>query len=387
VILAVGILLKAGLLVMAAPLLATAVLQSRRAASSKDARKGLAAAALGLALPVAVLAGWWFVRNLHLYGDLTANNSIIALWGPLTAEQQRAFLPLALYTLSTGLLGRFGNGGIIEFSRMAYGAAGLLALAAGAGGARRAWAARRAHRPDMNWPVWLAHGLIVVTVAVSVIIFALRSNGGATGKYLFPAFPALALLLGAGWLSWFPGRARGWAAGIVLLLSLAASLYAIFGLLRAAYGPPRQPWPWELARATPLDADLGGAARVQGARLSTEAVRPGDTLRVTVYWQPLDWTPSPFTVFVHLYSPEFGVIAQEDVYPGAGTYATTIWVLGQPFVDTHSLHLPADAPPGEAQVVLGLYDEATGFRLPVTGHDAGPVGADWVELGRVEVAP
>lgn len=384
VALGLGILLKAGLLVMAAPLGAVALYQAWRAPHGRW--RGLAQATVGVGGPVAVLAGWWFVRNLQLYGDLTANSSIVALWGPLTTAERLAFLPLAAYTLTTGLLGRFGNGGIIEFSRLTYGVAGLLALAALVG-----WFLKlRARRTTGAGGLWAAHVLVLAVVGASVVTFALRFNGGATGKYLFPAFPSLALLLAGGALAWFErpalARWRGWAAGALLLLSGAAMVYALFGLLLPAYGPPRQPWPGEAARATPLQADLGGAAQVVGYRLSAAEVRPGGVLRVTVYWQPLDFTPGPYTVFVHLAAPDVGVIAQQDIYPGGGTYLTDAWVLGRPFVDTYYLHLPPDAPAATAELRLGLYNEATGERLPVSGADAVPAQG-WVSFGQVTVTP
>jgi 4-amino-4-deoxy-L-arabinose transferase-like glycosyltransferase len=389
-VLAVGILLKAGLLVMAAPLAAVALLRAWGSASHPAGRlRALTLAALGLALPVLLLAGWWFARNLSLYGDLTANSTIVALWGALSPEQQRAFLPLALYTLSTGLLGRFGNGGIIEFPLAIYALAGLFALAALAG-LPRAWRRAASNRPDpAARALWLLHALVVLVVTGSVLVFALRFNGGATGKYLFPAFPSLALLVAAGWLAWFSRpAARAWAALVLLGLSLAAVLYALFGLLRPAYGPPRAPWPGELSRAQPLEADLGGAVRLLGYSLSAQQIRPGEELRLTVYWLPLDYTPGPFTVFVHLAPPGQPPLAQVDIYPGGGTYPTDSWLLGRPFVDTYTLRLPPAAPGvGTAQVLLGLYDEHTSLRLPATGADSNPAGDDSIVLGTVTLAP
>ncbi len=384
-VLALGILLKAGLLVLAAPLGAVALYQAWRARNGRP----LALAALGVAGPVAALAGWWFVRNQQLYGDWTANSSIVALWGPLTNAERVAFLPQALYSLATGLLGRFGNGGIIEFSGPAYAMAGLFALAALAG-----WLIKvRRHSADgaERW-VWAAHLLVIGVVTASVLYFALAFNGGATGKYLFPAFPALALVLGGGALAWFerpalrPRHVHPWPAFGLLALSGAATVYAIVGLLLPAYGPPRQPRPGEVARATPLDANLGGAAELLGYRLSAPQVAPGEVLRVTVYWRPLDFTPGPYTVFVHLAAAELGVIAQQDLYPGGGTYLTDAWALGRTFVDTYYLHVPFDATTsGAAELRLGLYDEATGERLPVSGADAVP-DQGWVTLGPVVVA-
>ena len=60
-------------------------------------------------------------------------------------------------------------------------------------------------------------------------------------------------------------------------------------------------------------------------------------------------------------------------------------MLGRPFVDTYYLHLPADAPATTAELRLGLYDEATGERLPVSGADTAP-DFGWVVLGIVTIA-
>jgi hypothetical protein len=107
---------------------------------------------------------------------------------------------------------------------------------------------------------------------------------------------------------------------------------------------------------------------------------------VTVYWLPQAVTPVPYTVFVHLYVPGVGTVAQRDLYPGGGTYRTSVWVPGRPFVDTYYLHLPDALPAAEAQVLIGLYDEATGQRLPASGANAGP-SADWIEFGEITLVP
>ena len=383
-LLGVSILFKAGLLVMGVPF---GLIALYWLAQHLDWR-AFARALLGLALPVALLAGWWLLRNQALYGDLTGNSSIVALWGPLSPAERVQFVPMALYTLATGLLGRFGNGGIIEFSPLVYAAAGALALVALAGWV---WHGRelRGTVPGGTRPLWLMHVLVISLLFLAVWQFALVFNGGATGKYLFPAYPSLALVLAAGALHWLERPAllrwRGWAAGALLALSAAASVYAIVGLLLPAYGPPRAPWPGDVASATPLQANLGGAAEVQAVHLSAATVRPGDVLRVTVYWQPLDFTPGPYTAFLHLVAPDGTILAQQDLYPGGGTYLTDGWVLGRPFVDTYYLHLPADAPATTAELRLGLYDEATGERLPVSGADTAP-DFGWVVLGIVTIA-
>jgi hypothetical protein len=222
----------------------------------------------------------------------------------------------------------------------------------------------------------------------SVLIFAVVFNAGATGKYQFPAFASMAVLLAAGALAWFPARWHMRAAAGILLLSAGASVYAMVALLRPSYGPPPQPSRAELDRATPLEADLGGATRLLGYLLDQTSVKPGDTLKISVYWLPEAATDKPLTAFAQAFVPEVGVVAQADVYPGGGTYPTNRWVPGRQFVDTYYLHIPADAPAAvQAPILFGLYDETTGERLTATGGDADPGGNNWINLGSVRIQP
>ncbi len=137
-----------------------------------------------------------------------------------------------------------------------------------------------------------------------------------------------------------------------------------------------------------MEADLGGVASVLGYTLSTDSVRPGDTLTVTVYWQPHAHSAVPLTAFVHLVDPARGSLAQVDRYPGQGLYPSDRWLLERPFADAFVLTVPPEAgsAPG-ANLVLGLYDAQTLTRVPVTGANAGAHGEAWVELGPVAVAP
>ena len=85
-----------------------------------------------------------------------------------------------------------------------------------------------------------------------------------------------------------------------------------------------------------------------------------------------------YAVFVHVLGPDGRVVAQHDSPPGQGT-ATTGWVQGQYIADEHPIDMPADLPPGQYQVEIGVYDPNTGARLPVT-NSAGVVQGDAILL-------
>jgi hypothetical protein len=181
---------------------------------------------------------------------------------------------------------------------------------------------------------------------------------------------------------------RRWLGALLLAgLTLAASLYALYGLLIPTYRMPATASAAQLRDMTPLDANIGDTAQVLGYRLNETTIQPGDTLELTLYWQPLSQTDVPYTVFWHVLDPAAGPIAQRDTYPGLGNYATTIWDVGRPIVDTYRLKIPEGTPAGSYPLVFGLYDGGSGLRLPVTGRDAGPAENAWVRLGSIQVAP
>jgi hypothetical protein len=334
-----------------------------------------------------VLTGWWFLRNYRLYGDFTGNKVVQAMWccDPIPPAR-------ALYLFVTGLLGRFGQGLMITYPRPVYLVAAALVLIALAGLVRRARSAATGPRP---WPtpfaaLWAIHAATVVTVTGALVFYAMTVTPGLPGRYMFAAFPSMALLLAAGWLAWPWGGPRGRALGALALggLNIAAALYAVFGMVLPTYAMPRTPTPSELRAMTPVDAQIEETARVLGYRLSAVSAHAGDTVTVTVYWQPLSRTDVPYTVFLHLLPPGAPPVAQRDTFPALGNYATTIWDVGRPFVDTYTLPLPPEAAgAGECQLVFGLYNGETGARLPVTGRDAGSPEEAWVRLGTLPVLP
>lgn len=118
-----------------------------------------------------------------------------------------------------------------------------------------------------------------------------------------------------------------------------------------------------------LAAEFGGAARLVGYDLE----QPGTHLDLTLYWQALAPTASRYKLFVHLVGSggPADLLAQADLYP---RMPTTAWVAGEFLSDTVSIGLPPGLLPEEATLLVGLYDEATGVRLPVLDAAGLPLG-------------
>ncbi|MBN1978372.1 MAG: glycosyltransferase family 39 protein [Anaerolineae bacterium] len=125
----------------------------------------------------------------------------------------------------------------------------------------------------------------------------------------------------------------------------------------------------------PLDLTLGDVIHLRGFDVSPLPLgegtgvraRPGDALPLTLTWQADGPTDIDYTVFVHLVGPDGLPHGQLDVFPGGGSAPTSSWAPGQVVVDELALPIAADAAPGTYHVAVGLYDAASGGRLPITG--------------------
>jgi 4-amino-4-deoxy-L-arabinose transferase-like glycosyltransferase len=117
--------------------------------------------------------------------------------------------------------------------------------------------------------------------------------------------------------------------------------------------------------AHPLDLRLGDVVRLRGFDLERSQAAPGETLPLTLYWQAGGPTDLDYTVFVHLVGPDGQSHGQVDCFPAAGAAPTTSWADGQVVVDEMALPVAADAPAGLYHVAVGMYDAASGGRLPV----------------------
>jgi len=122
----------------------------------------------------------------------------------------------------------------------------------------------------------------------------------------------------------------------------------------------------------PLTATLGDQVELLGYDLSAEAIAPGDTLTLTLYWRALTEMDEEYTVFTHLLAPDGSMTGQRDSYPLGGAYPITLWAAGEVVADVYEIPIRADAAPGAHRLEVGMYVAETGARLPVvdTAEDA-----------------
>jgi hypothetical protein len=105
----------------------------------------------------------------------------------------------------------------------------------------------------------------------------------------------------------------------------------------------------------------------------------GEVLDLTFYWRSDAPLPADYTTFVHIRDTTGQVagtpgtiVAQMDRPPADGAYPTSLWDAGEVVRDAIKIPIPPQVPPGDYEIVIGLYDFATGHRLPVLDDQRKP---------------
>ncbi len=142
------------------------------------------------------------------------------------------------------------------------------------------------------------------------------------------------------------------------------------------------PQPIALDPARPVEANFGELVQLIGYTVEPEHAAPGQSLRLTLYWQALASMPDDYTVFVHLRDSSGGNIAQADHRPLGSVYPTTLWPVNQTIRETSDLPLPPDLAPENYDLRAGLYLLETGQRLPVQNDTS---GENAVQLGVLSI--
>jgi hypothetical protein len=127
-------------------------------------------------------------------------------------------------------------------------------------------------------------------------------------------------------------------------------------------------WPRNFDAPQPqvnLEANYGELATLVGLDAETDTLAPGDTLKARLYWRAENEFEQNYTAFFQLIGPDGRLHGQADQIPGAGQFPTTGWLPGEYLTDPYAVTLNPNAPPGDYQIAIGLYDPATGQRLPV----------------------
>ncbi len=340
-----------------------------------------------LMLPVLLIAGWWYYRNVLLYGDWLGWNAFIAVLGqrPQPASLAQLWDERAGFLMS--YWGLFGGVNVPMWNWIYQLLNALLLVAivgfmAYVGQQALTWRMRPL-RPLGSFAGRLLDlvvqyfALLVCLLFSAAVIYGLINWATITwssqGRLVFTALSSLSVLLVVGLVGWLPPRWAQTIAGGLALFMLVVSAAAPFLWIAPAYDPARYTAS-NSPDLLPTQADFGEYLRLTGYSVKTslagaDVVRPGEAIEVKLSWEVLQAMNDDWSVFVHLSDPVLNApVAQRDMYHGQGLRPTSLLTAGERITTYYQLTVPeTTAAPASLDIIVGLYDFESGERLPVSG--------------------
>ncbi len=303
-----------------------------------------------------IVAGWWYWRNLQLYGDPSGLNAMLDVVGrrdapPNLPEMEGVFLTY---------WGLFGGSNII-FPEYVYVALRVVAALALVGLPLALW--KRKGDFAVHLPSLLLLFAWILVFLASLYRWSLLTYGSA-GRLLYPAIGAFSTLMALGLLGLFPRRAYPWGQGSMVAFLLVLAVTTPFATILPAYRAPSLVGAEALERANATYINYGGKAELVGYELSTQEVRPGESLEMTLYLRAIEKMDNDYTLYIHLFGQDGERVAQLDSWPGSGAYPTSLWRPGTLLQDRYRLTVsPEAAAPSALWAEVGFYDPANWERL------------------------
>jgi len=124
--------------------------------------------------------------------------------------------------------------------------------------------------------------------------------------------------------------------------------------------------------------NFGNQIRLEGYALDyPQPLRPGDTIRLTLYWRGQQPISQNWKIFNQVIYGDGPMIAQRDGYPVCDGRETWRWDPGELITDVYELPVAADAPDGLYPLNTGMYIEETGERLPILDASGAEIGTQY----------
>ncbi|HEX8969008.1 MAG TPA: glycosyltransferase family 39 protein, partial [Chloroflexota bacterium] len=105
-----------------------------------------------------------------------------------------------------------------------------------------------------------------------------------------------------------------------------------------------------------LDVALDNGIVLDGYRIASRTLRPGETLDLTLVWRAATGpTAERWKVFTHLLDGRSTVVAQRDAEPADNLRPTTTWRPGEQIQDNYGIAIPRELPSGTYTIEIGMY--------------------------------
>ncbi|MCP4424525.1 MAG: DUF2079 domain-containing protein [Chloroflexi bacterium] len=122
--------------------------------------------------------------------------------------------------------------------------------------------------------------------------------------------------------------------------------------------------------AVPQPVQFANDIQLIGYQLSENTAAPGRPLCATLYWQTTAPATVDYAVFLHFVDETGYVHTQRDTVPAFGFHPFSHWQPDEIVGDMHCLQIPPHLSPENYWLNIGIYDAASGSRLPITSAAA-----------------
>lgn len=340
--------------------------------------RGLVLLGVGMAGIWAVLAGWWYLRNIQLYGELFGTNMMLRLFGG------RYFVAFDEW-LQT-MLGEFGG---VRWSYWAvfgwfnittwewiYGVIDLVSLVALVGFGAFLWSIRR----DTLLRESTAFAGLMLTIGTISFISWTTQTTGSQGRLLFPFIAPASIFVALGLM-----RVRIRPIYVLMPLVIFAITQPLF-IIAPAYAKP------SIVEILPTNAVYSGVQfgdiQLVGYQLDPRRYEAGDVIPITLYWQPLAPMDVDYTLVITAILPDLSPIGAINTFPGWGSISTRTWMTNQMYADTYYLRLDDNITvTGDIRLLIRWWDYPDGDYLMPTTMDDVPIGDMFIFAGGINTAP
>ncbi len=277
-----------------------------------------------------LIAGWWYLRNIQLYGELFGASTMLDNFG------RRSITPWRLFSeefqgLRVSYWGVFGAFNILTHE-IFYRAMDALTLI-GAAGLAVSLAKKRHSREVLTTLGFL---VMMLALGAAMLIWWSTQTWASTGRLLFPYITSASLLM---------------ALGLVTLrippLLVALPMFVFSLLAPLLYIIPNYDHPPSVEQLpqSAISADV----QWEDIRLTAYEIPPpqiwsaGAEIPVTFYWRAEAQSPLAYALVLSLLDAQGEPIAGFETWPGWGTMPHPWMELDTDYQDDYIMQIPADA--------------------------------------------
>lgn len=329
------------------------------------ARLAAARASAGFLAAAGITAGWWYLRNVWLYGDPTGLSAMMGWVSPRTDPYSWSEVAGDVGRAWTSFWALFGWSNIPAEDHV-YHLFSLLVAFSAFGWLMLLW--RR-----QPIPAHARYGLGIILFYLGLLLTSLVRwhllTPAPEGRLLFPGISGISTLVFLGIASLVPARFTRHLVVLVAALLLAAAATVPLRTIEPAYALPSAAsvkWPPPIVREAHVK--YGNFIELVAFGVDESHLQPGKTARFTFEWRRLAEVDGYYTFFAQVLDKTGRRVGGVDAPPGRGVYPVHLWPIGEPFYEVYEITIADDAAsPGLAAIIAGVYDSNS--RAPITAED------------------